>query len=172
MNMILLDENIRIAKSLKLIATFLLLFSFTLPLSTCTYYEDSYGKRVEVEDEKNIPEDVYLVVEKAYVMDRFDHKSILAWLSVFAFIWPSLTILALRIFPHGKLSIFIRALEIVLIPGSIFIIFYYALDIFDDPAAGWYLANFSLGIYAVGAIWLNILVFLGWKRKNKILARS
>jgi hypothetical protein len=150
-------------KALKMFGAMLLLVSVTLPMATCTRYEDAEGMRIEVDDVENLPEGVHKVVQSEYALENFDPLDGGEWLKVLAFLWPVLTLAPLWWKPRGPVAVAVRVLELLLVAGSFFLIDFISSFLVDRRAIGAYLAFLALGLYGVGAIWSDVSLYRSWK---------
>ncbi len=150
-------------KVLKMLGALLLLVSLMLPMATCTSYENEEGRQVSVDDIENLPEGVHKVVQSEYALEGFDPLNGEDWLTVLAFVWPVLTIAALWWKPRGRVAIAVRVLELLFLTGSYLFIDFISSFFVDDRAIGAYLAFLALGLYALGAIWSDVLLYRSWK---------
>ncbi len=154
------------AKSFKLLGALVLLASITLPMATCTHYENSKGERINLVTSEGIPEDAKKVVDSKYVFEKFKPLSPESWIILLAFIWPVLVLIALQWKQRGRVALVIRGFEPLLLAGSFFVVDFISTFWGDSRAIGAYLAFTALVFYAIGTLWCDIILYISWKNQR------
>ena len=152
---------------LKLAGAILLLVSLALPMSSCVRYVDAKGNRVEVEKDAPLPEGVRKEVLYDYALDNFDAQDAGSWSVLLAFAWPALLVGLLFWRKRGRAVLALRIAEPLLLAGSFYLISFIASFLVDRMEAGAYLAFFALGIYALGAVWEDVVAFRQWRQERR-----
>jgi hypothetical protein len=150
----------------KLLGALLLLVSLAFPMSTCSYYEDADGNRVDVADGEAPPEGMTAVIDNDYAFESFDPLDPGEWVKAFCFAWPILAVAILHLRKRGAVTMAVRILEPALIVGSISLVDFLSTLLADHRALGAYLAFLALGIYAIATIWDDVATFREWKQQR------
>ncbi len=154
------------AKAFKILGALLLLASITLPMATCTYYEDSKGERINPLSFESIPDDTKKVVDPTYVLENFGLLYLESWISLLAFVWPVLVLIVLQWRPIGRVAVIIRGFEPLLLTGSFFFVEFVSTFLVDHRAIGAYLAFTALVLYSIGTLWSDIKLYKNWKNQR------
>ena len=150
----------------KLLGALLLLVSLAFPMSTCSYYEDAEGKRIEVAQGETPPEGAVEVISRSYAFEDFHPLDPGDWVRALAFAWPILAIATLRLRKRGAIAMGVRVLEPALIAGSIFAVHFISTFFADRREIGAYLAFLGLGIYAISTIWVDVALYRKWRERR------
>jgi hypothetical protein len=150
----------------KLIGALLLLVSLAFPMSTCSHYENAEGRRIEVAPGETPPEGAVEVVSSTYAFEDFQPLNPGYWVRALAFAWPILAIATLRWRRRGAIATGVRALEPVLIAGSIYAVHFISSFFADRREIGAYLAFLALGIYAVSTLWVDLALYREWRERR------
>lgn len=144
----------KVSERIKIISSMLLVVCLLLPISSCSRYVDSNGKRIANYDSK-IHTNAKRITTYNYPLEHFNPKDIYNWLLLFCFIWP-IPILLYRYKGTRKLvkNIF-WGIEPLFVLGSSWYIYLNA-SIFAKPFIGAYLSISANGAY--GMVWLSELL--------------
>ncbi len=146
-----------------------MLLSISLPMSTCTVSVqpnstiDSYSLSTS-EDSK---ENASTREEKIYVLNHFVASDPGSWISVLAFIWPLLLIGINSWKANGGVDLTIRFLEPFFLAGSLFVVDFASTFFADRREIGAYVAFLAIALYATGAVWSDISLYLKWKNEKR-----
>jgi hypothetical protein len=154
----------RMDGALKICGGFLLMLSAALPLATCSHYEDPEGKHVNVKVGETQAEGVREVVESHYVLGDTDLLDVGDWPIVLFFFWPVATLAALHFKPRGVVAMTVRGLELILV-GCTFYWFNWVAFLYGygHLASGAYLTLVAASVYAMGALWSDVLLYRNQK---------
>jgi len=153
----------KLAQTLKVIGAVLLLLSMTLPMSSCTETKEASSEQVTSAPQSNSPDSEK---EYHYIVDNIDPKDPATWITFLAFVWPVIMLGMLQWKKSGRMALIFRGLELLLIIGSLIWIDFIATFLTDRREIGAYLAYAALGIYAIGAIRCDILLYRNWKNQT------
>jgi hypothetical protein len=151
---------------IKLLGAMLLLVSLALPMSTCSHYEDAQGTRIAVAQGETPPEGARQVTSRTYAFEDFHPTDPGNWVKALAFLWPVLALVILQQRKRGRIALGIRILEPALIGLSLYVIDFVSTFFADRRAIGAYLAFLAIGIYAVGSLWADVVVYREWKERS------
>jgi hypothetical protein len=154
--------------TLKSIGAILLLLSISLPMSTCSVpvQPDPTTDSQTLSPSKGPRENASTREEKIYVLDHFELSDPGSWISVLAFIWPLLLIVILRWNTNAGVDLTIRFLEPFFLAGSLFVVEFASTFFADHREIGAYVAFLAISLYAIGAVWSDILLYLRWKNEK------
>ena len=150
----------------KLIGALLLLASLAFPMSTCSYYENAEGQRIEVDPGETPPEGAVEIVSRTYALEDFNPLDPGDWVRALAFAWPILAVATLRLRKRGAIAMGVRVLEPALIAGSIYAVHFISTFFADRREIGAYLAFLALGIYAIATVQVNLSLYRKWRERR------
>jgi len=150
----------------KSLAALLLLVSLAFPMATCSHYEDAQGTRIAVAEGETPPEGARLVTSRTYAFEDFDPSDPGEWVKALAFLWPVLALVILQRRQRGRVALGVRILEPALIGLSLYVVDFVSTFFADRRAIGAYIAFLALGIYAIGALWVDAAVYREWKKRS------
>jgi hypothetical protein len=155
--------------TLKAIGAILLLLSISLPMSTCSVsvQPDPTIDSYTLSPSEGSKESSSTREEKIYLLDHFEPSDPGSWISVLAFIWPLLLIVILRWNANVGVDLTIRFLEPFFLAGSLFVIEFASTFFADRREIGAYVAFLAIALYATGALWSDISLYLKWKNDNR-----
>ncbi|MFC1762176.1 hypothetical protein ACFL6U_08850 [Planctomycetota bacterium] len=160
---------------LKALGAVLLFYSITLPMYR-RYQEPGHTQTEQAssQNQQVIYEPDSISTGYHFIIGQFHPLSFNFWLEYFIFSWPLLTIGLLHWRAIGLTANVARGFEPVLLVGSAWALGTYLtwspgdpyLPVTDRPPIGPYVAFASLGIYAIGVIGNDALVYGKWKSRK------
>lgn len=156
------------ARLLKTIGALLLLISITLPMATCTrtVKSEHSGENNTSPQSEQVQDTASKQEKKIYILDHFSPSDPGSWISIVAFTWPVLILGILWWRKKGRVVLLVRGLEPFLLIGSVLVVDFASTFFADRREIGAYLAFFAIALYAVGAIWRDISLYLRWKNEK------
>ena len=152
---------------LKLVGAILLLVSLALPMASCTRFEDEEGNRVEVVDGDPHPEGIKEVVTYNYALENFDPTEISSWAVLLTFVWPIIIVGILFWLKRGRIVVVLRILEPLLVIGSFYMVYWISSFLVTRREWGAYLAFLALGVYGIGFLWEDLILYRGWRQAQR-----
>jgi hypothetical protein len=139
-------------RKLKILGAFLLLVSLVLPMSTCTRYVGSEGKRITTYN---------------YAIESFEPEDPHWWVDLLAFVWPVLAVALLEWRKRGLLALGIRILEPLMLAVSFWLLGFVSGFLASGRAFGAYMAFLAVSIYGLGTAWVDIALYREWRQESR-----
>jgi len=156
----------QVAKWLKVIGALLLVACFALPMKSCTSYENTKGRPVNVGVDGVPTPGVQSVTERYYLWEELSSGEPKSWLRVAVFLGPAAAVMFTRRRPKSRATKVLWVMEPVLLAGVIYSLWSMTF-LFYEPDIGWYVASAGVASYFSGWLGESYERWRQWRRRRQ-----